>query len=170
MGNNSYEAIWASSFCDALTRDRDVEDTASVMVKFESAAQGLLECYVSVPEDDLTLILLDMGDSRFVHINTGWVGGVGRGGPPGIVGMEGTIAESEGMIHLYRNDSEEWTDYPVVGKPWSIPSGLIHLAKCIVNGEQPKITIEHTRHVVEIMEKTYVAARTGQAQEITTTF
>ena len=71
MGNNSYEAIWASSFCDALTRDRDVEDTASVMVKFESAAQGLLECYVSVPEDDLTLILLDMGDSRFVHINTG---------------------------------------------------------------------------------------------------
>ena len=134
MGNNSYEAIWASSFCEALTRDRDVEDTASVMVKFEGAAQGLLECYVSIPEDDLTLILLDMGDLRFVHINTGWVGGVGRGGPPGIVGMEGTIAE------------------------------------CIVSGEQPKITIEHARHVVEIMEKTYVAARTGQAQEITTTF
>ena len=125
---------------------------------------------IDVTEDDLTLILLDMGDSRFVHINTGWIGGVGRGQPPGIVGMEGTIAESEGMVHLYRNDSEKWTDYPVVGNAWSIPSGLVHLAECIVSGGQPKITIEHARHVVEIMEKTCVAARTGEAQEITTTF
>ena len=38
-----------SSFCDTLTRDRDVEDTASVMVKFENGAQGMLECYSSVP-------------------------------------------------------------------------------------------------------------------------
>ena len=125
---------------------------------------------IDVTEDDLTLILLDMGDSRFVHINTGWIGGVGRGGPPGIVGMEGTIAESVGMVHLYLNDSEAWTDYPVEGKAWSIPSGLIHLAECILSGDHPKITIEHARHVVEIMEKTYVASRTGQAQEMTTTF
>ena len=125
---------------------------------------------IDVTEDDLTLILLDMGESRFVHINTGWIGGVGRGGPPGIVGIEGTIAESEGMVHLYRNNSEEWTDYPAEGKVWSIPSRLIHLAECIVSGDQPIVTIEHARHVVEIMEKTYVAARTGQAQEINRTF
>ena len=84
--------------------------------------------------------------------------------------MEGTIAESVGMVHLYLNDSEAWTDYPVEGKAWSIPSGLIHLAECIVSGDQPRTTIEHARHVVEIMEKTYVAARSGEAQEITTTF
>ena len=125
---------------------------------------------IDVTEDDLTMILLDMGDSRFVHINTGWIGGVGRGGPPGIVGMEGTIAESVGKVHLYRNDTEEWSDYPVEGNEWSIPSGLIHLAECILSGDHPKITIEHARHVVEIMEKTYVAARTGEAQGITTTF
>ena len=42
--------MWeVSSFCDTLTRDRDVEDTASVMVKFENGAQGMLECYSSVP-------------------------------------------------------------------------------------------------------------------------
>ena len=33
-----------SSFCDTLTRDRDIEDTASVLLKFESRAQGVLEC------------------------------------------------------------------------------------------------------------------------------
>ena len=38
-----------SSFTDTLTRDRDVEDLASVMVKFDSGAQGILECYSAVP-------------------------------------------------------------------------------------------------------------------------
>ena len=47
--------------------------------------------------------------------------GVGRGGPPGIVGMEGTIAESAGKVHLYRNDSEAWTDCPVEGKRGVFP-------------------------------------------------
>ncbi len=37
------------SFCDTLTRQRDIEDTASVLTKFQSGAQGMLECYASVP-------------------------------------------------------------------------------------------------------------------------
>ena len=37
-----------ASFCDTLTRDMDVEDTASVLMKFENGAQATIECYSSV--------------------------------------------------------------------------------------------------------------------------
>ena len=37
-----------ASFCDTFTHNLDVEDTASVLLKFENGAQAVLECYNSV--------------------------------------------------------------------------------------------------------------------------
>ena len=37
----------AASFCDTLTSRLDVEDTASVLLKFENGAQATIECYSS---------------------------------------------------------------------------------------------------------------------------
>ena len=37
-----------ASLCDTLTREMDVEDTASVLMKFENGAQATIECYSSV--------------------------------------------------------------------------------------------------------------------------
>ena len=134
---------------------------------------------VDVTEDDLTAFVLDLGESRFVTINSGWIGGEGGGGT-GIVGTEGTITEAgksdivtrekESSVRLYRNDTNEWKEFPVEGRLWWIPAGITHLAECIAEGKQPRITIEHARHVIEVIEKVYEAARTGQAQEMTTTF
>ena len=50
-----------SSFCDTLTRDRDIEDTASVLLKFENRAQGVLECFASVPNFQGRRLLQVMG-------------------------------------------------------------------------------------------------------------
>ena len=125
---------------------------------------------IDVTEDDLTMILLDLGDSKFVHINTGWIGGASKGTNPGIVGMLGTICESEDEIHLYKNETEQWESLPVTGERWKIPTGLTHLAKCISENKDPDITIEHARHVIEIMQKVYVSARTGRAEDIKTVF
>jgi predicted dehydrogenase len=47
---------------------------------------------------------------------------------------------------------------------------VAHWAECVVQGKQPLLSAEHARHVVEIMEKATVASRTGQAQELTSTF
>jgi predicted dehydrogenase len=135
---------------------------------------------IDVTEDDNTSFLLDLGDSRFVYVNAAWHGGGSRAQGMEIVGSAGTITTSgsgdlvtrtrEATVHLYQNEAREWQDLPVEGELWWIPTGLTHLAHCILEGRQPEITIEHARHVVEVMEKVYVAAETGQAQEITTTF
>ncbi len=45
-----------------------------------------------------------------------------------------------------------------------------HLVDCIVNDKEPIPGPEHARHVIEIIEKGYVAAQTGEAQELRTTF
>lgn len=38
-----------SSFCDNLVHGYDVEDTCSMIFKFENGAQAVMECYMSVP-------------------------------------------------------------------------------------------------------------------------
>ena len=135
---------------------------------------------IEVTEDDNTAMLLDLGESRFVYVNAAWHGAASRAQGMEIVGSKGTLTESgggdlvtrtrESTIHLYSNEAKEWRDYPVEEELWWIPTGLTHLARRILSGRPPDISIEHARHVVEVMEKVYVAARTGTAQAVTTTF
>ena len=49
-------------------------------------------------------------------------------------------------------------------------SDIMHMVDCVLNGKEPVVTVEHARHVIEIIEKGYIAAETGQAQDLTTTF
>ncbi|MBS7611384.1 hypothetical protein KEJ27_04155 [Candidatus Bathyarchaeota archaeon] len=46
----------------------------------------------------------------------------------------------------------------------------MHLVDCILNDKTPIVSAEHARHVIEIIEKGYIAAKTGKTQEITSTF
>jgi predicted dehydrogenase len=41
---------------------------------------------------------------------------------------------------------------------------------CILNRKAPVVTVEHARHLIEIIEKGYISATTGQAQDIASTF
>jgi predicted dehydrogenase len=151
-----------------------VDPTRTLMQGTEEVRQ------IEVTEDDNTSILLDFGESRFVYVNAAWHGAASRAQGMEIIGSRGTLTVSgggdlvtrtrEATVHLYSNSAKEWQDYPVEDELWWIPTGLTHLARCISEGRQPDISIQHARHVVEVMEKSYVAARSGQAQEITTTF
>lgn len=47
---------------------------------------------------------------------------------------------------------------------------IMDLVDAIRENRAPRTTGEQTRHVVEIIEKSYAAAKTGQAQTLTTTF
>jgi predicted dehydrogenase len=44
------------------------------------------------------------------------------------------------------------------------------LVDAILEDRPPRATGEQARHVVEIVERAHMAARTGQAQELATTF
>ena len=74
---------------------------------------------------------------------------VSAGGPgdmPGVIGPHVSIQES----HVYAD--------------------ILHLAECVIDDRTPLVTGEHARHVVEIIEKGYLASSTGQAQEIVSSF
>ena len=45
---------------------------------------------------------------------------------------------------------------------------IMHLMDCILEDKDPVPSGEHARHVVEIIEKAYVASREGRTLELTT--
>lgn len=47
---------------------------------------------------------------------------------------------------------------------------IMHWIDCIMEGAEPVPSGEHARHVIEVIEKAYRSARSGQAQEIGSTF
>ena len=47
---------------------------------------------------------------------------------------------------------------------------IMHMVDCLQHGTAPVPTAEHARHVVEVIERAYIAARTGQTQDVTSTF
>lgn len=49
-------------------------------------------------------------------------------------------------------------------------SDIMHCVDCILNGTKPVPSAEHAAHVIEIIEKGLLAARTGQTQDLESTF
>jgi predicted dehydrogenase len=47
---------------------------------------------------------------------------------------------------------------------------IMHMVDCLQHEKTPVPTAAHARHVVEVIERAYAAARTGQTQELTSTF
>jgi hypothetical protein len=47
---------------------------------------------------------------------------------------------------------------------------IMHMVDCILNDTEPEISVEHGRHVVEIVEMAFESARTGMRKELRTTF
>jgi predicted dehydrogenase len=46
----------------------------------------------------------------------------------------------------------------------------MHLVDCILNDKEPAISGEHARHVIEIIEKAYLSAKTEKTQHLKTNF
>jgi predicted dehydrogenase len=59
--------------------------------------------------------------------------------------------------------------HAVIPEP-HVYADILHAADCIAQHRRPLVSGEHGAHVVEIIEKGYAAARTGQTQELESTF
>ncbi len=138
------------------------------------------EFLIPTAQDDTTLLLLDFGDSRYGYINSSWFGGASKTPPLEIIGSDGSIAVTharetdasaqEIVVHVFHEKTARWDEFPLTEGLWRIPTGLTHFGRCLSDGNQPDTSIRHALHVIEVLEKTYVAARSGQAQDIATTF
>lgn len=144
---------------------------------------------IQVEEDDITLLTLDFGDSVFAMLDAAWVNTSATHTPPlEIYGQKGVITHMGGPsrapgqldfdLRLYRDEPElgvrGWTQVQAVPPPSPEPSiaitGVVHAIECICEDKKPLLSGEHARHCIEIMEKAFVAARTGRTQQLETTF
>jgi predicted dehydrogenase len=151
------------------------------------------EKVIDVEMDDNTLMLLDFGDATFavaggqnarVSPSIGW-------GRLGIFGTKGTIDQggSVGGTELTGDflpqvmgqalpkvviPQQGWGLQWVTGRHPQIQEAhvyndIMHLVDCIRDDKRPVPTGEHARHVVEVIEKAYLSAKSGQAQTLETT-
>jgi predicted dehydrogenase len=92
------------------------------------------------------------------------------------IAAQNGAAEQAGLRHASDGtyDLTSWLPY-VTETHAAIPephvyADILHAVDCIEQGTQPLVSGEHGAHVVEIIEKGYLAARTGQTQELESTF
>jgi predicted dehydrogenase len=155
---------------------------------------------IPVEVDDNSLLLLDFGESTFAMAggHASRTGDLVQWGAMGIYGSGGSIetleieplsghptrlaisADGAGDIaELKRLDdgtyaTATWLPY-VTETHARIPephvyADILHAVDAIEQGEHPLVSGEHGAHVVEIIEKGYLAARSGVTQELESRF
>jgi predicted dehydrogenase len=166
---------------------------------------------IDAEEDDVTLLLLDFGNSTFAMVDASFCVRATRQRSLAaleIYGADGTIAadiwaESD-KLSVWRDNEvpgvrgcpptqsvkreaaaggvpqtqlspqeagvREWTSIETDPTPWDLASAIDHMVDCIAEDRQVIPSGEHARHVLEIMQKAMVAARTGETQTMDTTF
>lgn len=141
---------------------------------------------ITVEEDDNTVLTLDFGDSVFCTVYGMECSGAAS---PGY-----HFLGSRGGINMLRGELQLIGDPALFGLPrgrMTIPlerrlpyatgvhhtmpekhifSDIMHMADCVLNDKEPVVTVEHARHVIEVIDKGYTSARTGQALDIVNSF
>lgn len=153
---------------------------------------------IEVEMDDNTLISLDFGDSRFAFAFGANCRGAALP-RLAIFGSEGTVAVQSGRGQPglgSTGPARAAGGFPAVVNSVHIPGGeqpievpempyrvgphleigeahgyadIMHLMDCILEGKDPVPSGEHARHVVEVIEKAYLASREGKTLELSTT-
>jgi predicted dehydrogenase len=153
---------------------------------------------IPVEIDDNTLLMLDFGNATFAVAggHSCMTGKQVDWGSMGIYGSAGAIETLEieplsghpsklyihtSAPHPAADLSSYGVDTPGGWLPYvnsehaalpepHIYADVLHCRDCIVEGRTPIASAEHAAHVVEIIEKGLIAARTGQTQELESTF
>ena len=105
---------------------------------------------IDVQMDDSTLLLLDFGEGVFAEVN----------------GTYGQIARNTPQVEVYLKEPRRgWFQPDRLARPMKhTVHDLAHFADCVRDGTRPVHSAAHAAHVIEVIEKGYVAARTGHAQ------
>ncbi len=125
--------------------------------------------------EDLLHVTLDFGRARFATIVCGFTiqksnrPGLELYGTTGTINLLGETWEPRGF-EMWRNSEESWRRFPETEPNWPWTAGLDHLVECIREKKKPAITVEHARHLVEVMLAAHRAARTRTAVAIRSTF
>ena len=133
---------------------------------------------IRVGMDDNTLITLDFGSATYAVVDAGYCTLASRSPRLEIYGSRGTISVGapgqSAPIEMFRDDLaldvRGWTAVDMAAPRPGLSLNVAHMVDCILDDKDPVISGEHARHVIEIMNQCYVAAREGRTVDLETTF
>ena len=143
---------------------------------------------IKVDIDDNTLLLLDFGDSQYALVNgsnahqstrLGWgnisiCGALGaleiyseNPSEPNLASVVDVVGEK---THYLRDYGPYLTESHLnIGDPHTFVD-IMHFVDCVTSKTIPISDASRTCHIIEIIEKSFMAARTGKIQKIKTLF
>ena len=71
---------------------------------------------------------------------------------------------------LWTNEAASWRRFPERDPHWPWTAGLSHLIDCVRSGRRPVMTVEHARHVVEIVAEAHTSLIEGRRQSVASSF
>ena len=136
---------------------------------------------VQVDVPDNNVMVLDFGNNTLGTMDTGYVMMASEAPDMELFGTEGTLSTYGGdqveKIRLYKDDWKTdvagWQDVDIPNlesRMTKHPSTLLSLADAVLDGKPLVNGPRHMAHVVEVIEKTLLAAETRQTVDLTTTF
>jgi predicted dehydrogenase len=130
---------------------------------------------IKVEAEDNAQVLLDFGEAAYGVVTSGFTIQQYRTPALEIYGSEGTIQmlgddwDPDGY-ELWQNSAGSWQVFKETMPDWHWTDGLNHLVDCIRNETRPRVTPEHSLHVLEIMLKAQQSGEAGKALELETSF
>lgn len=150
---------------------------------------------IDVDIDDNVAVLLDFGDGLLANVISNYLTVADASPGYSVYGTEGTIhinafpnPTQPAYMQLSRKESvggERGWQIPTTpgiretplpfqsmqaGRETPLHSSMGHFIQCLAEDRQPVPSASVAKHVLEIMDKALVAARTGQTQQLATTF
>jgi predicted dehydrogenase len=143
---------------------------------------------IATEADDNTVLLLDLGDSRFAVVHGTAAGAVSeqfgagryfgtRGTIDGVL-LNGEPFEYPGRELTAGSPVTDWDTQMrvlphVVGPHRAIPEShvfedIMQLVEWVADGTPSPVTAERARHVIDVIESGYRASETGMTQTLTT--
>lgn len=132
---------------------------------------------VRVEVDDHWHILLDFGNARLATVDVNYCVQDTRAPQLELFGLNGTVAlnllDVSAPVEVLRVDTGWEQITPPRTARQAGPDhflGIAHLVDCIENNAEPILSVEHAIHVLEIIEKTMLAAAQGRTFAIESVF
>ena len=130
------EVSQVSAFCNSLVHGYDVEETGTIMMRFENGAHGLVDTSFAAAGCDLVIEIYGTDGWVWVYNDDGWKINLSTDG-------ESQILDSQ-FEDLYQYQFE-------------------HFARCVAEEEEPIVTGVDGLRTNEILAAAYESDRTGKA-------
>ncbi|MBM4417105.1 MAG: Gfo/Idh/MocA family oxidoreductase [Chloroflexi bacterium] len=133
---------------------------------------------IDIQMDDSTLMLLDFGSNVFAEVN-GTYCQVARNTPQVEIYLTEGVLQIGGWarpgvpleIHGAHDGVKGWLRPDrLQPRMKHTVADLAHFADCVADGLSPIHSAAHAAHVIEVIEAGYRAARSGQVQEVSSSF